>query len=70
VDRQIRGLSPFPGAWFMAPQAVGMDRPPARIKALLSRTEPGSGAPGQALDDELDAGGEWDEGGGGFTRWQ
>ncbi len=53
VDRQIRGLSPFPGAWFMAPQSVGMDRAPVRIKALLSRPEAGAGAPGEALDDHL-----------------
>jgi methionyl-tRNA formyltransferase len=52
VDRHIRGLSPFPGAWFMAP-AQGEDRGPVRVKALLSRVEAGSGAPGQVLDDEL-----------------
>jgi len=44
VDRQIRGLSPFPGAWFEAPM---------RIKALLSRVEDANGAPGQVLDDRL-----------------
>ena len=49
VDRRIRGLSPFPGAWFMAPS----DKGPVRIKALLSRVEAGHGAPGQALDDGL-----------------
>jgi methionyl-tRNA formyltransferase len=42
IDRQIRGLSPFPGAWFEAPGEKG----PVRIKALLSRVEPASGAPG------------------------
>ena len=52
VDRHIRGLSPFPGAWFMAP-SHGEDRGPVRVKALLSRVEPGSGSPGQALDDQL-----------------
>ena len=52
VDRHIRGLSPFPGAWFMAP-SQGEDRAPVRVKALLSRVEPGSGSPGQALDDQL-----------------
>ena len=52
VDRHVRGLSPFPGAWFMAP-SQSEDRGPARVKALLSRTEAGSGAPGQALDDQL-----------------
>jgi methionyl-tRNA formyltransferase len=49
VDRQIRGLSPFPGAWFTAPS----ERGPVRVKALLSRFEEGEGEPGQALDDRL-----------------
>ena len=49
VDRRIRGLSPFPGAWFTAPS----DRGPVRVKALLSRVEPGQGAAGRALDDAL-----------------
>ena len=52
VDRHIRGLSPFPGAWFMAP-ARDADRGPVRVKALLSRLDAGWGAPGEALDDEL-----------------
>jgi methionyl-tRNA formyltransferase len=47
VDRQIRGLSPFPGAWFEAPGLKG----PVRIKALLSRLEAGEGAAGEVLDD-------------------
>lgn len=47
VDRQIRGLSPFPGAWFI----VQTDRGPARVKALLSRSEAGAGAPGEVIDD-------------------
>jgi methionyl-tRNA formyltransferase len=49
VDRQIRGLSPFPGAWFTAPSEKG----PVRVKALLSRFEDADGAPGAVLDDEL-----------------
>lgn len=49
VDRKIRGLSPFPGAWFEAPGEKG----PVRVKALLSRYEDGQGAPGELLDDEL-----------------
>ncbi len=53
VDRQIRGLSPFPGAWFLAPQTVGMDRPPVRVKALLSAVEAGAAEPGRTLDDRL-----------------
>ena len=49
VDRHIRGLSPFPGAWFEAPSEKG----PLRVKALLSRVETASGAAGTALDDSL-----------------
>jgi methionyl-tRNA formyltransferase len=49
VDRQIRGLSPFPGAWFEAPGPKG----PVRIKALLSRLEAGAGEAGEVLDDGL-----------------
>ena len=49
VDRQIRGLSPFPGAWCLAPS----ERGPIRVKALLSRVEDGDGEPGQVLDDGL-----------------
>jgi methionyl-tRNA formyltransferase len=49
VDRKIRGLSPFPGAWFEAPS----DKGPVRIKALLSRLDQGEGAPGAVLDDGL-----------------
>ncbi len=41
VDRLIRGLSPFPGAWSMA----GGER----LKLLRSRLVSGSGAPGQVL---------------------
>jgi methionyl-tRNA formyltransferase len=49
VDRQIRGLSPSPGSWFMAPSAKG----PVRVKALLSRPEDGGGEPGVLIDDRL-----------------
>jgi methionyl-tRNA formyltransferase len=49
VDRKIRGLSPFPGAWFLLPT----DKGPVRVKALLSVLEEGDGAPAQALDDRL-----------------
>lgn len=41
VDRQIRGLSPFPGAWC---EIAG-----ARVKLLRSRVVAGSGAAGQVL---------------------
>ncbi len=49
LDRKIRGLSPFPGAWFELPT----DRGPVRVKALLSRFEDEAGEPGVTLDDRL-----------------
>ncbi|MGH7016058.1 MAG: methionyl-tRNA formyltransferase [Caulobacteraceae bacterium] len=49
IDAQIRGLSPHPGAWFLAPSERGGDR----LKVLLSRPEPGQGSPGEVLDDRL-----------------
>lgn len=45
VDRLIRGLSPFPGAWC---EIAG-----ERVKLLRSRLAEGAGAPGEALDDRL-----------------
>jgi len=42
VDRQIRGLSPVPGAWCMVAGA--------RVKLLASRLAHGAGAPGEVLD--------------------
>ena len=45
VDRMIRGLSGFPGAWF--------DYAGVRIKVLGSTLADGSGAPGTVLDDAL-----------------
>lgn len=41
VDRQIRGLSPFPGAWCQ----IGDER----VKLLRSRLAEGAGRPGQPL---------------------
>lgn len=49
VHNQIRGLSPFPGAWFEATR----DNKTERIKALRSTLADGSGAPGEVLDDVL-----------------
>lgn len=42
VDRLIRGLAPFPGAWCMAAGE--------RVKLLGSRLAEGQGAPGEVLD--------------------
>jgi methionyl-tRNA formyltransferase len=50
VDRQIRGLSPFPGAWCQA----GTER----LKLLRSRLVAGSGPPGTILQDLTVACGE------------
>lgn len=49
VDARIRGLSPFPGAWFELPTEKGR----VRVKALLSTFEDADGAPGEVLDDRL-----------------
>jgi methionyl-tRNA formyltransferase len=45
VDRLVRGLSPYPGAW----AEIGGER----VKLLLSAVAEGAGAPGTVLDDRL-----------------
>ncbi len=50
VHNHIRGLSPFPGAWF---EAVGPAGAIERIKVLRSAPAEGHGAPGLVLDDAL-----------------
>lgn len=49
IDRQIRGLSPYPGAWFEY-HAGGNHH---RIKALRSELAEGDGAPGAVLNEVL-----------------
>jgi methionyl-tRNA formyltransferase len=49
VHNQIRGLSPFPGAWFEAE----LGDKPTRVKVLRSTLATGSGAPGTVLDEAL-----------------
>jgi methionyl-tRNA formyltransferase len=50
IDCHIRGLSPFPGAWF---EAHGPDGP-VRVKALLScLSSEGAGEPGELLEGGL-----------------
>jgi len=49
VDRHIRGLSPFPGAWFVAPTGKG----PVRVKALMSQLSAAAGPDGEVIDDAL-----------------
>ena len=49
VHNHIRGLSPFPGAWF----EMAHEGKPARVKALRSTLGRGEGKPGALLDDRL-----------------
>ncbi|WP_240232098.1 methionyl-tRNA formyltransferase [Devosia lacusdianchii] len=46
VHNHIRGLSPFPGAWF----EIELGGKPVRVKALRSTMGEGAGAPGTLLD--------------------
>jgi methionyl-tRNA formyltransferase len=50
VHNKIRGLSPFPGAWFEAPTPQGGSE---RIKVLRTSLTEGHGSPGTMLDDRL-----------------
>ena len=50
VHDHIRGLSPFPGAWF---EMMGEGGKPVRVKVLRTARGEGSGTPGAALDDAL-----------------
>jgi len=45
IHNQVRGLSPFPGAWF----EVGPEGRRERIKVLRSRLAEGSGTPGEVI---------------------
>jgi methionyl-tRNA formyltransferase len=49
VHDHIRGLSPFPGAWFEIAQGSGG----LRVRALRSARGEGAGKPGTVLDDRL-----------------
>jgi methionyl-tRNA formyltransferase len=49
VHNLIRGLSPFPGAWF----ELELQGKPVRIKALRSTLAEGQGTPGTVLDNAL-----------------
>lgn len=49
VHNHIRGLSPFPGAWF----EVDLNGRPERIKVLSSELAEGQGAAGAVLDERL-----------------
>lgn len=49
VHNHIRGLAPFPGAWF----ELEIGSKPERIKVLGSQMDEGSGTPGDLLTDNL-----------------
>ncbi|HEY6256242.1 MAG TPA: methionyl-tRNA formyltransferase, partial [Xanthobacteraceae bacterium] len=49
VHNHIRGLSPYPGAWF----EVALEGKPVRIKVLRTTAAAGDGEPGSLLDDRL-----------------
>jgi methionyl-tRNA formyltransferase len=49
VADHIRGLSPFPGAWF----EIALTGKPERIKVLLAAVIDGTGEPGTLIDDRL-----------------
>ncbi len=49
VHNQIRGLAPFPGAWF----ELEISGKPERVKVLGSERAEGSGAAGELLSDDL-----------------
>ena len=49
VHNRVRGLSPYPGAWFEA----GPEGKRERIKVLASTVVAGHGAPGEVLDGDL-----------------
>lgn len=49
LANHIRGLSPFPGAWF----ELAGDKGPVRVKVLMAETVEGAGAAGEALSDDL-----------------
>jgi methionyl-tRNA formyltransferase len=49
IEAKVRGLAPFPGAWF----ELGEAKEPERVKLLLAEVVDASGAPGMVLDDDL-----------------
>ena len=49
IERQVRGLAPFPGAWFEWPN----DDNAERVKLLLAEIADGSGEPGEIVDTDM-----------------
>ena len=52
VHNHVRGLSPYPGAWFEV-QRQEKRGPGVRVKVLRSTKGEGSGLPGTVIDNEL-----------------
>jgi methionyl-tRNA formyltransferase len=52
VSDHIRGLAPFPGAWFELPPAKDGDKP-IRVKVHFAEPVSGQGEPGEVLDGQL-----------------
>jgi len=49
IHNKVRGLSPFPGAWF----EIELNGKPVRIKVIKSALVDGQDAPGTIVDDQL-----------------
>lgn len=49
IEQKIRGLAPFPGAWFELEGANGLER----VKLLLAEMTDGSGKPGEVLNSDF-----------------
>lgn len=49
IHNKVRGLSPFPGAWFQ----IELNGKPTRVKVIKSALVDGQGAAGTIIDDEL-----------------
>lgn len=49
IHNKVRGLSPFPGAWF----EIELNGKPVRIKVIKSALTEGQGAPGAIVDDQM-----------------
>jgi len=49
IHNKVRGLSPFPGAWF----EVELNGKPTRVKVIKAKLADGSGVAGEVIDDLL-----------------
>ncbi|MFT6658587.1 methionyl-tRNA formyltransferase, partial [Maritalea sp.] len=49
IHNKVRGLSPFPGAWF----EVDLNGKQTRVKVIKSALAAGQGVPGTVIDDQL-----------------